>query len=75
MASSSNTVDVKSPMVGTLISDTLMFQRAKPLPSDPTLGNFYGLALPLLMHGLPVEPVQIESTYRGDGAVKFLNHY
>ena len=61
--------------VGILISDTLMFQRAKPLASDANLGNFYGLAMPLLMHGLPVEPVQIESTYRGSGASSFLNHY
>ena len=61
--------------VGILISDTLMFQRAKPLASDANLGNFYGLAMPLLMHGLPVEPVQIESTYRGTGASSFLNHY
>jgi hypothetical protein len=61
--------------IGVLISDTLMFQRAQPLPSDPALGNFYGLALPLLMRGMPIEPVQIESTYRGEGAAAFLNHY
>ncbi len=61
--------------IGILISDTLMFQRAKPLASDAELGNFYGLAMPLLMHGLPVEPVQIESTYRGTGAAEFLKHY
>lgn len=47
--------------VGILISDTLMFQRAEPQPSDLALGNFFGLALPLLMRGLPVEPVQIET--------------
>jgi hypothetical protein len=40
-----------------------MFQRAAPEPSDENLGQFYGLALPLLMRGMPVEPVQIESTY------------
>ena len=61
--------------IGILIADTLMFQRAKPLASDAELGNFYGLAMPLLMHGLPVEPVQIESTYRGAGAADFLKHY
>ncbi len=44
-----------------LVSDTLMFQRAAPQPSDENLGRFYGLALPLLMRGMPVEPVQIES--------------
>jgi hypothetical protein len=47
--------------VGVLVSDTLMFQRADPNPSDPNLGSFYGLAMPLLKRGVPVEPVQIES--------------
>ena len=61
--------------IGVLVSDTLMFQRAVPQPSDANLGNFYGLAMPLLMHGIPVEPVQIESTYRGEDAASFLNHY
>ncbi len=49
--------------IGILVSDTLMFQRVAPEPSDEYLGQFYGLALPLLMRGMPVEPVQIESTY------------
>jgi hypothetical protein len=48
--------------VGILVSDTMMFERADPFPSDPGLGSFYGLALPLLKHGVPVEPVQIESS-------------
>jgi hypothetical protein len=46
---------------GVLVSDTLMFQRWGPNSSDSDLGHFYGLALPLLMSGLPVEPVQIET--------------
>jgi len=46
--------------IGVLISDTLMFQRAAPSSSDADLGSFYGLALPLLMRGIPVEPVQME---------------
>ncbi|HPU28282.1 MAG TPA: hypothetical protein PK458_19045 [Phycisphaerae bacterium] len=46
---------------GVLVSDTLMFQRFGPDASDSDLGHFYGLALPLLMRGLPVEPVQIET--------------
>ena len=45
---------------GILISDTMMFQRGDPHPSDANLGSFYGLALPLLMRGLPLAPVQIE---------------
>ena len=47
--------------IGVLVSDTMMFQRADPTPSDTNLGSFYGLALPLLKRGIPVEPVQIES--------------
>jgi hypothetical protein len=47
--------------VGILVSDTLMFERADPSPSDAALGSFYGLALPLVEHGIPVEPVQIET--------------
>ena len=47
--------------VGVLVSDTLMFQRADPSPSDANLGSFYGLAMPLLKRGVPVEPVQVES--------------
>lgn len=60
--------------IGVLVSDTLMFQRAAPTPSDPHLGNFYGLALPLLMHGMPVEPVQIESA-SNDNAATFLSRH
>ena len=57
--------------VGVLVSDTLMFQRAAPKPSDARLSSFYGLALPLLMRGIPVEPVQIESA----SASGFLSRY
>ncbi len=52
--------------VGVLVSDTMMFQRGEPTPSDPHLGSFYGLAMPLLKRGLPVEPVQIESAAKPD---------
>ena len=47
--------------VGVVVADTMMFQRGGPSPSDPHLGSFYGLAMPLLKRGLPVEPVQMES--------------
>ncbi len=57
--------------VGVLVSDTMMFERADPFPSDASLGSFYGLALPLLAHGLPVEPVQIEYA----NSPGFLNRY
>ena len=56
---------------GVLISDTMMFQRADPQPSDANLGSFYGLAMPLLKRGVPVEPVQIESANTSG----FLNRY
>ncbi len=57
--------------VGVLVSDTMMFQRGEPSPSDAHLGSFHGLALPLLKHGVPVEPVQIESAVQP----KFLDAY
>jgi hypothetical protein len=47
--------------IGILVSDSLMFQRGEPTPSDPHLGNVYGLAMPLLKCGLPVTPVQLEN--------------
>lgn len=62
--------DMKQPRVewdcgttglGVLVSDSLMFQRGQPTPSDPHLGNVYGLAMPLLKRGLPVTPVQLEN--------------
>src|SRR5207244_8598371 len=56
---------------GVLVSDTMMFQRADPSPSDATLGSFYGLAMPLLKRGLPIEPVQIESA----NSPRFLDRY
>ncbi len=53
--------DCGSTGVGLLVSDSLMFQRGQPTPSDPWLGNVYGVAMPLLKHGLPVTPVQLEN--------------
>lgn len=47
--------------VGVLVSDSLMFERGEPTPSDPRLGNVYGLAMPLLKRGLPVAPIQLEN--------------
>ena len=47
---------------GVVVADTMMFQRGGPSPSDPNLGSFYGLAMPLLKRGLPVEPVQMENS-------------
>jgi hypothetical protein len=47
--------------IGLLISDSLMFERGDPTPSDPNLSHVYGLALPLLKRGMPVTPVQLEN--------------
>jgi len=61
MDQQSVTYETGSRNVGVIVSDTLMFQRAAPQSSDPGLGQFYGLALPLVKHGIPVEPVQLEN--------------
>lgn len=50
----------QNPAVGVLVSDSLMFQRGDPQPSDPSMGHFHALALPLLKNGVPVQPVQLE---------------
>jgi len=47
--------------MGILISDTMMFQRGEPDPSDAAFGSFFGLAMPLLKRGMPIEPVQYEN--------------
>jgi hypothetical protein len=47
--------------IGVVVSDSMMFQRADPTPSDADLSFFYGLALPLLKHGVPVEVAQFEN--------------
>lgn len=47
--------------IGVLVSDTMMFQRAEPHPSEMRFGSFFGLAMPLIKRGCPVEPVQLEN--------------
>ena len=47
--------------IGVVVSDTMMFQRGDPSPSDEHLGSFYGLAMPLVKHGIPAEPAQLEN--------------
>ena len=47
--------------LGVLVSDSLMFERGEPYPSDPHLGNVYGLALPFLKRGMPITPIQLEN--------------
>ncbi len=57
--------------IGIVVSDSMMFQRVEPEPSDPHLSSFYGLALPLLMRGIPVEPVQLEAVNRQGGLDRY----
>lgn len=50
--------------IGVLLSNSLMFQRFPTHDGyqDPSLSNFYGMAMPLLKRGVPVETVHIENT-------------
>ena len=56
--------DCGTRAIGLVVSDSMMFQRGEPNASDPHLGSFYGLALPLVKRGIPVEPVQLENATR-----------
>ncbi|MHB8637378.1 MAG: hypothetical protein ACYC96_12990 [Fimbriimonadaceae bacterium] len=47
--------------IGFIVSDSLMFQRGGPSPSDADMSHIYGLALPFLERGMPIEPVQLEN--------------
>ncbi len=57
--------------IGVGVSDSLMFERGEPTPSDPHMSHIYGLALPFLKRGMPVAPVQLENVTR-DGYLKDL---
>ena len=61
--------------LGVLVSDTLMFQRGAPDASDAHLSQVYGLALPPLLHGMPVEPVQMEGAVGANGPSHALDAY
>ncbi|HPP58658.1 MAG TPA: hypothetical protein PLT82_05950 [Candidatus Hydrogenedens sp.] len=50
----------KNYPIGVMVSDTLMFQRAEPNPSNPQLNNFFGITTPLIKNGIPVKIVQME---------------
>ncbi len=47
--------------IAVFASDSLMFQRGGPSESDSDMGHIYGLALPLVKRGMPVQPVQLEN--------------
>ncbi len=44
--------------IATLISDSMDWQRAEPDPSD--FDGFYGMSLPLVLHGVPVDLVDLD---------------
>ncbi|WP_354358856.1 hypothetical protein [Pedobacter sp. UYP30] len=49
--------------ISVLLSNSMMFQRFPTHNGydDPSLSNFYGMALPLLKQGIPVETVHMEN--------------
>jgi hypothetical protein len=49
--------------IGVLVANSMMFQRFPVHDGyeDPQLSNFYGMALPLLKRGIPVETVHMEN--------------
>jgi len=53
--------DSGSHGVGVMVSDSLMFQRGGPSASDEDMGHVYGLAMPFVKRGMPVQPVQLEN--------------
>ena len=63
--------DVAARRIGVFASDSLMFQRAAPDPTDIHLSPFYGLAMPLLKRGVYVEPVQLENATHPDALEDF----
>ncbi|MEP6844982.1 MAG: hypothetical protein ABI861_03235 [Panacibacter sp.] len=62
MPVSSNKIN-GSKGIAVLLANTMMFQRFPVHKSytDPQLSNFYGMAMPLLQNGIPVETVHIEN--------------
>ncbi|HEY3288756.1 MAG TPA: hypothetical protein VGK87_01380, partial [Anaerolineae bacterium] len=46
--------------IGICVSDSLMFQRGEPSPSDPDMSSFYGLAMPMIKNGVALSFAQLE---------------
>jgi hypothetical protein len=61
MKQRTNRWDSGSHGIGVLVSDSLMFQRGGPSASDNEMGHFYGLAMPFVKRGMPVQPIQLEN--------------
>lgn len=56
--------ELGEPGIAVVISDTMMFQRAAPHPSDPDLSSYFGLAMPLIKHGVLADMLQLENLDR-----------
>ncbi|MCE5313522.1 MAG: hypothetical protein ABFD49_01960 [Armatimonadota bacterium] len=67
--------DCNARGIGVLVSDTMMFQRDS---GSLDLASFFGLAMPIVKSGVPVEPVQLENTtipgYLKDYKVLFMTY-
>ncbi len=53
--------DSGTPGIGVAVSDSLMFQRGGPSASDGDMSHVYGLAMPFVKRGMPVQPMQLEN--------------
>ena len=51
----------EAPSIAFAMSDSLMFQRGGPSESDSNMGHVFGLALPFVKRGVPIQPVQLEN--------------
>ncbi|NLH97990.1 MAG: hypothetical protein GX446_00700 [Chthonomonadales bacterium] len=51
-------IEAGSEGVGVLIADSMSYQRGDPHPSD--FDGFYGLAMPMVMHGLPLQVLSLD---------------
>lgn len=60
MPTSTNRVSGSQGM-GVLLSNSVMFQQPFMGDKDPYLANFFGLAMPLIKQGVPVQVVHIEN--------------
>lgn len=50
--------DAGATGIGTFVSDSMAWQRENPSPSD--YDGFYGMTLPLVTHGIPVDVFQLD---------------
>ncbi len=51
-------VEAGSEGLGVLIADSIAYQRGNPSPSD--FDGFYGLSMPFVMHGLPLQVTSLD---------------